>query len=331
MKTLTIVCPVYNEEDVILAFHEELAAVLAGLAEGWQADVIYVVDRSSDRTPLLLRALAARDPRVRVLLLSSRYGQQAALLAGLDHADADAVVMMDGDLQHPPAVIPALLAEFEKGAEVVYTVREESAEIPWPKRVAGRVFYRLLNGISETPIHQGAADFRLISRRVLRVFQRQIGERSVFLRGLFNWVGFRSAAVRFHPARRRAGRSKYSLRRMLEFAADGIVSFSRTPLRAALLAGLGSLALAAAWALQVLVALLHHGHSPSPSHLVALLLLVLCGLQLMFLGILGEYLGRVLDEVKARPRDLVEERINCPAAPAAPPREPSPPVAAPVE
>ncbi len=316
VRTLSVVCPVYNEEDVILEFHAELSAVLRGLAERWRSTVVYVVDRGSDRTAERLRLVAAADPSVRLVLLSNRYGQQAALLAGLDHCESDAVVMMDSDLQHPPAVIPQLLAEHEKGSDVVYTVREDGAEIPWPKRVTARLFYRLLNAISETPIHQGAADFRLISRRVLHVFQRQIGERSVFLRGLFNWVGFPNAAVRFHPGRRRAGRSKYSFFNMLEFAAKGVVSFSRLPLRAAAVVGATLVALALAGA--VLLALRYAAGSGAPSAAAGLTLLVLllCGVQLVFLGVLGEYLGRVLDEVKARPRYLVDERVNFPAPPA---------------
>ena len=170
---------------------------------------------------------------MRVLALSNRFGQQMALVAGLDHCDADAVVMMDGDLQHPPAVIPALVAQHERGFDVVYTVREDIPDVPWFKRVSARLFYRLLNRFSETPVHEGAADFRLVSRRVVEVFQTRIHERSAFLRGLFSWVGFRSTAVTFRLAPRAFGRTKFPLGRMLEFAADGVVSFSRAPLRAA--------------------------------------------------------------------------------------------------
>jgi dolichol-phosphate mannosyltransferase len=322
VKTLSVVCPVYDEEDVILEFHAELAAVLRSLGDGWRSTILYVVDRSTDRTVERLRSVAAADASVRLVLLSNRYGQQAALLAGLDHCDSDAVVMMDSDLQHPPALVPALLAEYEKGMDVVYTVREESREIPWPKRTTARLFYRLLNAISETPIHQGAADFRLISRRVARVFQRQIHERSVFLRGLFNWVGFRSTAVRFHPDRRRAGRSKYSFAKMLDFAAHGVVSFSRTPLRAAVVLGGGLAALAIAATLVALVAQATGHAAPSAHRVLALLILLLCGVQLFFLGIVGEYLGRVLDEVQARPRYLVDERVNFPDSDGRAPRTP---------
>ena len=173
-----------------------------------------------------------------MLALSSRFGQQAALLAGLDHADADAVVMLDADLQHPPAVIPELVARHLQGYDVVYTVRERDASLPLVKRWSARAFYGLLNAVSDTPIRQGAADFRLLARPVVEVFQKRLRERTLFLRGLVNWVGFRASAVRFRPRPRRGGSTKYPIGRMLRFALTGLVSFSRFPLRAAAAIGL---------------------------------------------------------------------------------------------
>jgi dolichol-phosphate mannosyltransferase len=316
MKTLTIVSPVYNEEGVILAFHEELRRALAAIEERWSWSVLYVVDRGTDRTLDLLRGLAASDSSVRVLALSSHFGQQAQLLAGLDHCDADAVVMMDCDLQHPPAVIPELVAAHEKGHDVVYTVRADTPDIPLLKRVTARWFYRLVDAMSETPIREGAADFRLVSRRVVEVFQDRIRERGLFLRGLFSWVGFPSCPVRFRVGARRAGRSKFSLGRRVRFGLAGVVAFSRVPLRAAFAVGLvlgllGTVALGAA-----VVRSLTTGAAFFSGAALAGLLLGFGGLQLVFLGVLGEYLGAVLDEVRARPHYLVEERINL-TAPAA--------------
>ena len=309
MRTLTVVCPVYDEEAVILAFHEELSRVLAGLEGRWSASVLYVADRGTDRTLDLLRGLAAADRSVRVLALSSHFGQQASLLAGLDHCDADAVVMMDGDLQHPPALIPDLLAAHEKGYDVVYTVREDTPDIPLVKRVTARWFYRLASAISDTPIREGAADFRLVSRRVVEVFQRGIRERGLFLRGLFAWVGFRACPVRFRAGARRAGRTKYSVARMVRFALGGVVAFSRVPLRAAALAGLLVCSFGLLAGATALREWLREGAPPGWSVALAVFGLV-GGVQLLFLGILGEYLGAVLDEVKARPHYVVEERIN---------------------
>jgi dolichol-phosphate mannosyltransferase len=308
MRTLTVVSPVYNEERVILAFHEELRRALAGLG-GWKSTVLYVVDRGSDRSLELLRAVAAADPDVSVLALSSRFGQQAALLAGLDHADADAVVMLDSDLQHPPSVIPELVARHEQGFDVVYTVREDGPEIPPLKRLNARVFYWLLNAISETPIHQGAADFRLLSRSVVEVFQRQVRERTLFLRGLVNWVGFRSSAVRFRAGARAGGETKYPLGRMLRFGLGGIVAFSRTPLRAAAVLGVVVLALGIV-ALTLALVRAVGGQPIGDRTLVLAAIGGVGGAQLIFMGVLGEYLAAVLDEVRARPHYIVEERIN---------------------
>lgn len=308
MRKLTVVSPVYNEERVVLAFHEELRRAL-GTLDGWTSTVLYVVDRGSDRSLDLLRALAAAEPGVSALALSSRFGQQAALLAGLDHSDADAVVMLDSDLQHPPSVIAELVARHEQGFDVVYTVREDDTEIPLLKRASARAFYRMLNALSETPVYQGATDFRLLSRPVVEVFQRQLRERTLFLRGLVNWVGFRSSAVRFRPGARRGGETKYPLGRMLRFGLDGIVSFSRTPLRAAFLVGFLLLALGALAGAATLLALLR-GEAPSERRLLLAAIFLLGGVQLFFMGILGEYLGAVLDEARARPHYIVEERIN---------------------
>jgi dolichol-phosphate mannosyltransferase len=310
MKTLTVVSPVYEEESVILAFHQELRRALAAVEGRWAWSVIYVVDRGTDRTLELLRELAGSDPSVRVLALSSHFGQQASLLAGLDHCDADAVVMMDCDLQHPPALLPELLEAHEKGYDVVYTVREDTRDIPLLKRLTARWFYRLVGAMSDTAIREGAADFRLVSRRVVEVFQGRIRERGLFLRGLFSWVGFPSCPVRFRVGARRAGRTKYSLGRMVRFGLGGVVAFSRAPLRAAFAVGA---ALAALGGVLVAGALARSVATRAPflsGAAIAGLIVGVSGLQLLFLGVLGEYLGAVLDEVRARPHYLVEERIN---------------------
>jgi len=309
MRTLTVVCPVFNEEEVVRAFHEELRRVLAAVEDRWSWSVVYVVDRGTDRTLDILKDLAAADRSVRVLALSGHFGQQASLLAGLDHCDADAVVMMDGDLQHPPSLVPDLLAAHEKGYDVVYTVREDTPDIPFPKRLTARLFYRLVNAISDTPIHEGAADFRLVSRRVVEVFRRDVRERGLFLRGLFVWVGFPARAIRFRAGARGAGRTKYSFGRMFRFGLGGVVAFSRVPLRAAAVAGLLVFGLGLAVAAWATWGLLRDGSAP-PWAVPSALFGLVSGVHLVFLGILGEYLGAVLDEVRARPHYVVEERIN---------------------
>lgn len=310
MRTLTVVCPVYDEEEIIAEFQAELQRVLATLAGGWTATTLFVVDRGTDRTLQILRGIAARDPSLRVLALSARFGQQLALRAGLDHSDSDAVLMMDSDLQHPPSLIPELLAGLDRGYDIVYTIREDAADLPLLKRLGSRGFYRLINALSETRIPDGAADFRVISRRVVEVFRYRIRERRPFLRGLFAWVGFRSLAIRYTPGKRRAGRTKYSLGGMVRLCLDAIVSFSRVPLQVAAPLGLLVFGVGLAWGLVELARWGLGEASPAGWVVVAILLGVLGGAQLVFLGVLGEYLGVVLDETKARPHYIVEERIN---------------------
>jgi dolichol-phosphate mannosyltransferase len=315
VRTLTVVCPVHNEQEVVAAFHAELRRLLDSIAGRWAATILLVDDGSTDRTREVLRDIAARDPSARVITLSAHFGQQAALLAGLDHSESDAVVMMDSDLQHPPALIPRLLDAFEQGADVVFTIREDSPEVPVWKRVSSRWFYRMINAISDTPINENAADFRLVSRRVVEVFRGRLRERSQFLRGLFGWVGFPTAYVRFRVSARPAGKTKYSVRRMLRFAVDGVVSFSKTPLQAAVYVGVAFGALGLLSALVTLVQYLVYRSFPPGWTMAVILISIFSGIQLVFLGILGEYVGAIFDEVKARPHYLVDERINFPPRP----------------
>src|SRR5258708_20693121 len=239
-RRLTVVAPVYNEQEVIAAFHERTRGVLAALKDRYASRILFVVDRCTDDTMTVLRGIAARDRDVQVLALSSRFGHQMSLLAGIDHAtDADAIIMMDSDLQHPPERIPQLLERFERGCDVVFTVRKQSAEIGRVRRTAGNVFYRVLGYLASVPVQPNAADFRLISRRVARTLREQIRERGVFLRGILTWVGFNQAAIEYTPAPRGAGRSKYSVSRMMALATAGILSFSTKPLRMGIFVGFG--------------------------------------------------------------------------------------------
>jgi dolichol-phosphate mannosyltransferase len=314
MPTLSVISPVYNEAEVIAEFHDRLAKALATLAGRYTPDILYVVDRSTDRTLEILKEIAARDSRVRLLALSARFGHQMSLVAGMDHCDADAIVMLDCDLQHPPELIPALVAEFEKGADIVYTIREDGAGTGLFKRLNSRLFYRFVNTLSHISIQEGAADYRLISRRVAAVFKTQIRERNQFLRGLFSWVGFRRIGISFEVQRRGGGHSKYSLRRLVRFAFEGITSFSRRPLQAAIIVGflfaLSGLVLAAVtiWQYFFLAKL------PPGWATLVILLAVFNGIQLIFLGIIGEYIGSIFDEVKGRPLYIVEEKVNFPGA-----------------
>jgi glycosyltransferase involved in cell wall biosynthesis len=239
-RRLTVVAPVFNEQEVIAAFYARTRAVLETVQDRYATRILFVVDRCTDDPMTVLRRIADRDRDVQVLVLSSRFGHQMSLLAGIEHAgDADAIVMMDSDLQHPPELIPELLAQFERGIDVVFTVRRDSAEIGRIRRLLGNLYYRVLGYISNIPVQRNTADFRLISGRVARALREQIRERAVFLRGILSWVGFNQVAVEYSPARRAAGRSKYSLSRMIGLATAGILSFSTKPLRMGIFVGIG--------------------------------------------------------------------------------------------
>jgi polyisoprenyl-phosphate glycosyltransferase len=310
MKTLTVVCPVYNEAEVIEAFYIELRSVLIDLADRYSTTIMFVVDPGTDTTLEKLKRIAQTDNAVRVLALSARFGHQMALVAGMDHCDSDAVIMMDSDLQHPPALIPTMLQHFEAGYDIVYTLREDTPEIHFFKRASSKLFYRIINRISEVPINESAADFRLVSRRVIDVFQHQIGERNMFLRGLFGWVGFQSIGVPFQVRRRAAGKSKYSLRRMVRFGVSGVVSFSKSPLQAAIVVGFVFAAFGFLYAVFTVIQHFFLGSLPTGWATIIILISIFSGTQLIFLGMIGEYIGAIFDEVKARPHYIVAERIN---------------------
>jgi dolichol-phosphate mannosyltransferase len=313
VRRLTVVAPVFNEQEVIAAFYDRTRAVLDTVRDRFASRILFVVDRSTDDTLPVLRRIAERDRDAQVLVLSSRFGHQMSLLAGIDHArDADAIIMMDSDLQHPPELIPELLARFDLGNDVVFTVRKDTAEIGWLRRFLGRQYYRLLGYLSDIPVQRDTADFRLISARVARTLRSQIRERGVFLRGILRWVGFNQTGVEYTAARRAAGRSKYSLSRMIALAAAGILSFSTKPLRMGIFVGIAFAALSFAYGAVTVVSYFTDRSFPAGYATIVTLLLLFSGVQLIFMGILGAYVGGIYDEVKRRPHYLVDEAINLP-------------------
>lgn len=312
-KALTVIAPVFNEEEVIGRFHDRLAKVLDGLSAHYDSTMLFVLDRSGDRTLEILRGIASRDARVRVIALSARFGHQMSLLAGIDHArDADIIVMMDGDLQHPPETIPEMLEAHAAGFDIVYTVRRDTEGAGLLRKTAGNAFYRLLTYLSRVPINENAADFRLISRRVADVMRQGIRERNMFLRGLFSWMGFNQRAVHFDAARREAGRSKYTLSRMMGLATAAILSFSTKPLQVGIFLGLTVAAVSVVLMVFTLVEWFIDDSIPSGWTTLAMLLLMFSGVQLIVMGILGAYIGGIYEEVKGRPHYIVDETINLP-------------------
>jgi len=321
MKRIDIVLPVYNEEEGIAAFTKALSDALAPLEARYRFHLIYVLDRSKDRTLEILRGIAASRPNVTVLHLSRRFGHNMSLVAGLDRSTGDAVIMMDADLQHPPSLIPALLERFEAGYDVVHAMRRYDASgISLTKRTSSWLFYAVQNFLSPIEIPSGAADFRLVSRKVVDVFRRSIREHNQFLRGLFRWVGFNSTEVPFVSPPRTLGRTKYSVRRLLSFSVAGIVSFSKVPLRIATVLGFVISAVCLLYAVDIVFAYFRSGDFPRGFASVFVGLLFIGGLQLVVLGIIGEYLGAIFEEVKNRPLYVVDEVIGAiePASAAGP-------------
>jgi polyisoprenyl-phosphate glycosyltransferase len=309
-KSITIICPVYNEETVILAFYEELKSVLDTLKQSYDFTILFVADKGTDRTWDILRSLGAKDPSVKALFLSSRFGHQAALLAGLDFTSATAVIMMDSDLQHPPSLIPTLLQKYERGANVVHTVKVGKKKSRLWDRLASNLFYRFMTIIAETPIIPHASDFRLIDKRVIEIFRTDLRERNIFLRGLMSWIGFRQELVPFEVSKRHSGRSKYSFAKMFALGITGLTSFSSRPLRLAIYLGLATSLFGLVLLIYTYV-MYYTGHVAAPGWAsIVSILTFFSGVQLVVLGVLGEYVGRVFFEVKNRPHYFVEDGVN---------------------
>jgi dolichol-phosphate mannosyltransferase len=306
---VSVAVPLFNEEHVLPQLFRRISDVLDGLPGG-PHEIVLVNDGSSDGTLAWLAELAARDERVVAISLSRNFGHQAALSAALEYATGDAVVVMDGDLQDPPEAIPRLLAEHVKGFDVVYVRRVRRKE-GWVLRACYFVFYRVLALVAAVRLPVDAGDFALLSRRVVDAL-KQFPEHQRYLRGLRTWVGFRQAGVALERAARHAGRSKYSAGRLMMLALDGLVSFSVAPLRAAAALGLlaiGGTTLFAAYAVYVR---LIGGRTTEGFTMLIVVMTFMSGVQLLFLGVIGEYLGRVYDEVKARPQYFVDQVIRAP-------------------
>jgi dolichol-phosphate mannosyltransferase len=305
---LSVCAPVYNEEVLVEAFYERATAALEGL----DYELIIVNDGSKDSTPEKLDRLAAADPRLRVVHLSRNFGHQAALTAGLEHARGNAVAMLDADLQDPPELIRDMLAEWQNGADVVYMVRAERQGETAFKLATARWFYTLFRKLAQVELEPNAGDFRLLDRRALDALL-SMGERNRFLRGMTVWVGFTQTAIRYTRDPRHAGETKYPVRKMLRFSLDAIASFSHVPLQLATY--LGFLFAGVAFiAIPVVIILKFTGGYLPGFGAVTILILLIGGLQLIALGMIGEYVGRIYDESKRRPLYIVRDQRNEPVA-----------------
>ena len=311
-RELDVICPVFREELGIERFDAELWGVLDTL-EGYRCRVIYVLDPyPGDATQDRLQKICADNPRATALVMSRRFGHQAALLAGLANASGDVAVMMDCDLQHPPETIRDLVAAFERGADIVQAVRIDAPSTSWVKRRTSHAFYALMSRITSIDIQGGSADFRLFSRRVVDVFG-SLPERNPFIRGLTSWVGFNVAHVQFTCRDRELGESKYTVRTLVEFALTGITSFSKVPLRAAAVVGTVMSVLSLTYALVAIVSYFVSSYIPPGWASTSAVVSFVGGMQLLFLGLIAEYVGQIFDEVKARPRYLVDRVLTATA------------------
>ena len=301
---LSVVAPMYEEEETVAPFLARVQAALAGLTY----EVILVDDGSKDGTAAAMAAAAARDERVKVVALSRNFGHQPALTAGLEHARGEAIVMLDGDLQDPPELIPAMYERWREGVDVVYAVREQRLGETAFKKTTARWFYRVFRRLTGMDLAVESGDFRLMDRRALDALLA-MPERNRFLRGMTVWVGFTQTAVPFVREERQAGVTKYPLRKMLRFSLDAITSFSSVPLQWAMILGFAFSGLAFLGIPFTVVARYTHMYERGVPSTI-LIILLLGGIQLITIGIIGEYVGRIYDEVKHRPLYVVRERIN---------------------
>lgn len=303
--SLAIVVPAYNEAQVIDSFHGRLGTVLDGIDAS--ATIIYVDDGSHDETWAILCALAEKDPRVDAMRLSRNFGKEAALTAGLDHADADAVVVIDADLQDPPELIPTLIERWQEGNDVVYATRGERNGETRTKKITSAAFYRVMERLSDTTLPRDTGDFRLLSRRAVDAL-RELRERQRFMKGLFAWIGYRQTSVTYHRDARYAGATKWNYWRLTHLAMEGITSFSTAPLRVATWLGVSAATLAFLYGLWVLLKVLIWGDPVRGYPTLMVVILFLGGAQLLALGVIGEYVGRTYSESKRRPLYYIESR-----------------------
>lgn len=304
MPTYTIIAPIYNEIDNLPVLYRRIREVMEKTGESWE--FVMVDDGSTDGSVDHIRQLAEKDDRVRPVIFARNFGHQIAVTAGLDYSRGEAVVIIDADLQDPPEVILDLIQKWKEGYEVVYAVRETREGESWFKLATAAAFYRFIQRITEISIPLDTGDFRLLDRQVVSVLN-QMREQHRFLRGMSVWVGFKQTGVAYEREERHAGETKYPLRKMVKLASDAVTGFSIFPLQLAMYAGFGATGLGILALLTTIVLRLAGSRALYGQALTLILILFLGGVQLIFLGVLGEYIGRIYDEAKGRPLYIVRE------------------------
>jgi len=305
INKISIVVPVFNEHENLPHLNERLIKVLVSLNLSYE--IVYVDDGSSDKTYLQIEKLHQENGNIKGIILSRNFGHQIALTAGLEHAEGDVIVTLDGDLQHPPEVIPELIEAYKKGFDVVNTAREENKNISFFKKYSSKLFYKLFNTFANLEIDPSSSDFRLFSRKFLNEFNK-LEEKDRFIRGMVKWVGFDQTIVPFKADNRLKGESKYNFKKMLLFSINGITSFSSKPLRIPIFFGIMFCTMALFYSLYVLYGIITHQNIPGWSSIIFMVMFI-GGVQLLSFGIIAEYILRIFNESKKRPLYVVKNRI----------------------
>jgi len=299
---LSVIIPCYNEADNIIPIYDKLCKILYG----YRYELLFIDDGSLDTTLKQLASLAEKDTHVKYISFSRNFGHQNALKAGYDFAQGDCILSMDADMQHPPELIPRMIEKWQAGYEVVYTLRDDSKNTTFLSRITSRIFYGILNLFSETEIVPGSADFRILDRKVADEVKK-LQENDLFLRGLISWVGFRQTAITYIPNKRLSGKTKYSFSKRLRFAASGITAFSTQPLKISILIGFIFAFSAFIYGLYAIYEAAFTNNTITGWTSLIVSILFIGGIQLIMIGILGEYLGKLFLENKKRPNYIIRE------------------------
>jgi len=304
---ISIVIPAYNEDGNLRELYSELMKILPKLDKSWE--IIFVDDGSTDKTWEEILLLNQKNKAVKGIRFSRNFGHQYALFAGLLHADGEAIISMDADLQHPPQLIPELIEKWENGSKIVHTIRSDPEDFSFFKKITSKIFYKIFSFCAGVKINAGTADFRLLDRCVLDSVL-QFRENGLFLRGITKWVGYPSSSVMFQSSKRYSGTTHYTLKKMIQFGWHGITSFSIIPLRIAIIIGLLTSGIAFSSIVYVFYVKLVTGNVVSGWASTVSILSLLMGIMFVLLGLIGEYIGRILIEVKQRPRFLISEQVG---------------------
>ncbi len=310
MKKISLVIPMYYEEEVANECYNKVSNVLKGLEEKYDYEIIFVNDGSKDKTLEILEKIAKEDEKVKIISFSRNFGHQAAVTAGLKEVTGDAIVIIDADLQDPPELIPEMLELWEQGNEVIYGKRKTRKGESAFKLLTAKMFYKTLNALSDVEIPKDTGDFRLVDRKVVDVIN-SLPEHNKFLRGLFSWVGFKQKAYEYERQERFAGKTKYPLKKMLKLASDGIISFSTKPIKLVGALGILSIFISIIILIYALISYIFKLNDLSAGWTsIMVAITFFAGVQLLSLWVISEYIGRIYDEAKGRPQYIIDKKMN---------------------